>query len=80
MAAEILCLSRMAEPHRIDRARLESPNSGIIELDRDWTERAHPRFTLGKHCPPPRALAPAPGLPAGRAYGYFFNNQLVILS
>ena len=65
----------MAEPHRIVRAWLESPTAGIIELDRDWTERAQPRFTLGQHCPAPRALAPAPGLPAGRAYGYFFNNQ-----
>jgi len=64
----------MADPHRILRAWLESPNSGIIELDRDWAGRSHPRFTLGKHCPAPSALAPAPGLPAGRAYGYFFNN------
>jgi pullulanase len=66
----------MAEPHRIVRAWLESPTTGIIELDRDWTTgRAHPRFTLGKHCPTPGALAPAPGLPAGRVYGYFFNND-----
>jgi pullulanase len=65
----------MAEPHRIVRAWLESPSSGIIELDRDWSGRGHPRFTLGKHCPAPSALAPAPGLPAGRAYGYFFNNE-----
>lgn len=65
----------MAEaPHRIIRAWLESLNSGIIELDRDWTERRHPRFTLGKHCPSPQGLAPAPGLPAGRVYGYFFDN------
>src|SRR5688572_25813864 len=61
-------------PHRIVRAWLESHTTGIIELDRDWTARAHPRFTLGKHCPTPRALAPAPGLPSGRAYGYFFDN------
>jgi len=47
--------------------------SGIIELDRDWTERRAPRFTLGRHCPFPSALVPAPGLPAGRAYGYFLN-------
>ena len=65
----------MPEPHRIVRAWLESPSAGIIELDRDWTGRKHPRFSLGKHCPTPGALAPAPGLPAGRAYGYFFNND-----
>lgn len=65
----------MAEPHRIVRAWLESLTSGIVELDRDWTARTRPRFTLGAHCPAPGALAPAPGLPAGRAYGYFFNKQ-----
>ncbi len=66
----------MAEaPHRIVRAWLESLTTGIIELDRDWAGRAHPRFTLGKHCPTPGGLAPAPGLPAGRAYGYFFDNS-----
>ena len=65
----------MAEPQRIVRAYLESLTSGIIELDRDWSARAHPRFTLGKHCPTPSALAPAPGLPAGRTYGYYFDNE-----
>ncbi len=64
----------MAEPtHRIVRAWLESPSTGIIELDRDWTLRGRPRFTLGRQCPALGGLAPAPGLPAGRAYGYFFN-------
>jgi pullulanase len=66
----------MAEPHRIVRAWLESPTTGLIELNRDWTQRAHPRFTLGKQCPTPRALAPAAGLPAGRAFGYFFDNAV----
>ncbi|MEO6246169.1 MAG: alpha-amylase family glycosyl hydrolase, partial [Opitutaceae bacterium] len=63
----------MAEPHRIVRAWLESPSSGIIELDRDWTNRTPPAFALGKKNLVPETLAPAPGLPAGRAYGYFFN-------
>jgi pullulanase len=61
--------------YRIVRAWLESPSSGIIELDHDWTGRARPRFTLGKQCPALGGLAPAPGLPAGRAYGYFFNTH-----
>src|SRR5262245_55037127 len=66
----------MAEsPHRIVRAWLDSLTSGIIELDRDWTGRRQPRFTLGKQCPAPGSLAPAPGLAAGRAYGYFLNAQ-----
>jgi pullulanase/glycogen debranching enzyme len=58
-------------PHRIHRAWLESPTSGVIELDRDWTETRAPRFTLGKHCPTPRALASTPRLAAGRTYGYY---------
>lgn len=66
----------MAEPsHRIVRAWLESTCSGIIELDRDWKGPGRPRFTLGSQCPAPGGLAPAPGLPAGRAYGYFFDGQ-----
>ncbi|PTX90757.1 alpha-amylase family glycosyl hydrolase [Opitutus sp. ER46] len=64
----------MAEhPHRIVRAWLESPSSGIIELDRDWTMLVRPRFTLGRHCPALSGLVPVPGLAAGRAYGYFLN-------
>src|SRR3954471_22922386 len=64
----------MAETaHRIVRAWLESPTTGIIELDRDWTSATPPRFSLGKQCPVPANLAPAPGLPAGRATGYFFD-------
>src|SRR5260221_577041 len=64
----------VAESYRIVRAWLESPTAGIIELDRDWAARGEPRFTLGPHGPTPRALAPAPGLPMGRAYGYFLNK------
>src|SRR5687768_15939331 len=66
----------MADPHRIVRAWLEAPSCGIIELDRDWTGRVSPQFTLGKHCPTPDALAPAPGLVAGLAYGYFFDSEV----
>ena len=61
--------------HRIVRAWLESPSSGIVELSHDWTARQEPRFTLGTQCPMPSSLAPAPGLPAGRTYGYFLNPQ-----
>ncbi|HVS50741.1 MAG TPA: alpha-amylase family glycosyl hydrolase [Opitutaceae bacterium] len=61
--------------HRIVRAWLESPASGIIELDRDWTAPQPPRFSLGRQCPVPANLGPAPGLPAGRTCGYFFNAQ-----
>lgn len=61
-------------PHRIVRAWLESPTGGIIELDRDWTARSHPRFTLGPDRPVLRDLAPAPALATVRTYGYFFDR------
>ncbi len=62
-------------PHRIVRAWLESLTTGVVELDRDWTDRSCPRFTLGEQCPLPSGLAPAPGLVAGRTHGYFLNPQ-----
>ena len=58
---------------RIVRAWLESLTTGIVELERDWTDRSWPRFTLGEQCAAPGGLAPAPGLVAGRAYGYYLN-------
>jgi len=61
--------------HRIVRAWLESPTSGVVELDRDWTDRRVPRFTFGEQCPAPAALAPASGLVAGSAYGYFLDAR-----
>lgn len=60
---------------RLVRAWLESLSTGVVELDRDWTGRTLPRFTLGEQCAAPGALAPAPGLIAGRAYGYFLNPK-----
>ncbi len=66
----------MAESsHRIVRAWLESPSVGIIELHRDWTAKSKPRFSLGRHCPALGGLAPCPGLPAGKVFGYFVNAQ-----
>lgn len=61
-------------PH-IVRAWLESLFTGIVELDRDWTDRSFPRFTLGEQCAAPGGLAPAPGLTAGRTFGYFLNPK-----
>ena len=60
-------------PHRIVRAWLESLTTGIVELDRDWTDHALPRFTLGEQCAAPAGLKPAPELVAGSTYGYFLN-------
>jgi len=62
-------------PYRIVHAWLDSLTSGIIELDRDWSGRKKPRFTLGQQCPAPAGLAPAPGLPAIKTYGYYLNGQ-----
>lgn len=64
----------MADPNRIVRAWLESSTTGIIELERDWTDPKPPRFTLGADRPALTQLAPAPSLPAGRVYGYFFDS------
>lgn len=60
---------------RIVRAWLDSLTTGVIEFDRDWTDRALPRLSLGEQCPAPGSLAPAPGLAAGLAYGYFLNSR-----
>ncbi len=68
--------THMAHPApRIVRAWLDSLVSGVVELERDWTGPARPRFSFGEQCPAPDALAPAPGLVAGRAYGYFLNSR-----
>ncbi|HEY1108794.1 MAG TPA: hypothetical protein VGE76_09185, partial [Opitutaceae bacterium] len=64
----------MADPTRIVRAWLESPTTGIIELEKDWTDTKPPRFTLGAEQPALLKLSPAPGLAAGRVYGYFFDS------
>jgi len=66
----------MSDPApQIVRAWLESLTIGVVELDRDWTERTLPRFTLGEQCAAPGALAPAPGLTVGRSYGYFLDPK-----
>ena len=59
---------------RIVRAWLESLTSGIVELECDWTESVPPRFTVGEQCLVPRSLTAAPGLVAGRAFGYFIDQ------
>src|ERR1700712_998498 len=61
-------------PH-IVRAWLESLTKGVVELDRARPERTLPRFTLGEQCAAPGAMAPAPGIVAGRSFGYFLNSK-----
>lgn len=65
----------MAKPvHRIVRAWLESLTAGVVELDRDWTDPTPPRLTLGEQCPAPGGLEAAPGLVAGRTFGYYLES------
>ena len=65
----------MAEsPHRIVRAWLESLTTGVVELDRDWTSKVPPRFTLGAQCPSPAGLSADTGLMAACSYRYFVNG------
>ena len=62
----------MAESaHRIVRAWLESPITGVIELDRDWRGSRPPQFTFRDQCPAPSGLAMDSGLMAAVAYRYF---------
>ena len=59
--------------HHILRAWLESPTTGVVELDRDWKAKTPPRFTLGDQCPAPAGLAADTGLMAACSYRYFVN-------
>jgi len=59
--------------HRIVSAWLESPATGVVELDRDWRAGRPPRFTLGAWCPAPAGLKADSGLMAAASYRYFVN-------
>ena len=68
------CSFHMADAaHHILRAWLESPTTGVVELDRDWKAKTPPRFTLGDQCPAPAGLAADTGLMAACSYRYFVN-------
>ena len=65
----------MADPHRIVRAWLESPTTGIIELDRDWTRERVRRDSRWADIVRRRAHStPAPGLAAGTQLRIFFQQ------
>lgn len=65
----------MAQPvHRIVRAWLESLTTGVVELDRDWSDPTPPRFSLGEQCPAPGGLEAAPGLVVARSFRYFLSG------
>lgn len=59
----------------IAQAWLETPNSGVVELTRDWFGKTRPPVFLGT---PPRAfrtLKPVPALLFAEESGYFVSNQ-----
>lgn len=59
---------------RILRAWLDSLSSGIVEFDRNWPDERPPRLTFGPGTAPIEKIEPAPGLMAGRVYGYFESS------
>ena len=56
---------------RLVRAWLDSPSSGIAEFNRDWGAEAAPWLQLGEASVNLVEQAPAGGVAAGRAFGYF---------
>jgi hypothetical protein len=68
----------MSEQGTIFQAWLETPNSGVIELARDWFGAAPPPLALGR---PPRdfkTLRPAPPILFSTSSGYYVNNRNVL--
>ncbi|HUG10171.1 MAG TPA: alpha-amylase family glycosyl hydrolase [Opitutaceae bacterium] len=68
----------MSEQGTIFQAWLETPDSGVIELTRDWFGAAPPPLALGR---PPRdfkALHAAPPILFSALSGYYVNNRNVL--
>jgi len=68
----------MSEQGTIFQAWLETPDSGVIELARDWFGAAPPPLALGR---PPRdfkALRVAPPILFSAASGYYVNNRNIL--
>lgn len=59
----------------IAQAWLETPDSGVIELTRDWFGKAPPPIFLGSPPRPFRALRPVPGVFYAEESGYFVSNR-----
>ena len=59
---------------RISQAWLTAPDSGIIELSRDWTAASLPPLGLGPDGPPFTVLARVPDHTYGCESGYFVNG------
>ena len=68
----------MSGPGTIHQAWLETPDSGVIELTRDWFGGTPPPLALGR---PPRdfkALRAAPPILFSAASGYYVNNRNIL--
>jgi pullulanase/glycogen debranching enzyme len=59
----------------IAQAWLETPDTGVIELTRDWFGKAPPPVFLGTPPRPFKSLKPLPGLNFARESGFFVNNR-----
>jgi len=59
----------------IDQAWLETPDSGVIELTRDWFGKTPPPLQLAAPQRPFRALRPVPGVFFALETGYFVSNR-----
>lgn len=59
---------------RIVRAWLDSPTSGVIELESNWTSGSVPALSLSPRGPKLEVVAPAPAFVAGRTSGFFSLN------
>lgn len=59
----------------IAQAWLETPDSGVIELTRDWFGKTPPPLQLAAPQRPFRALRPVPGVFFALETGYFVSNR-----
>ncbi len=61
--------------HTIAQAWLENPDSGVVELTRDWFGKAPPPLMLGPTPRPFRSLRPMPGMVFAEESGFFVSNR-----
>lgn len=68
----------MREPGTIFQAWLETPDSGVIELARDWFGAKPPPLALGRPARDFKSLRPAPPILFSAASGYYVNNRNIL--
>ena len=65
----------MSARRPIAQAWLETPDSGVIELARDWFGKTPPPVGLGTPPRPFRVLRPVPGVSFAEESGFFVSNR-----